>query len=242
MSEYVTDAVLATDDDEIAEIGREYGAQVIKRPVMRDDITANVVFTMVGKELLSRGWDMETFVHVLPTSPTRRPDDIDNMIRLYKMGNGTSIFPFVSRKETLIYEKCHEIINTFQYRLFDNTGSYYEMALGMGCHNLRRYIDFHFHDNRFTFETDSLEDHAKHSTGFTYMAIPMIVEPWQFYDIDNYDEFELCEWYFKKKGLFDVYNEWWEATGRRQGDADREGRADTEIQGLQQSQRRQAGD
>lgn len=214
MSEYVTDTVLATDDEEIEEIGKEYGAYIVKRPVMRNEVTANVTYTMVTQELVRRGWDMKAFVHILPTSVLRKPKDIDDMVYVYALGDGTSAAAMVNVKDCCRYERT-DTMGVIQFAMFDNTGKWYESALGMSCHDVHRYIDFHVRGNRFRFYSDRGEDPFEYSRNFAYWYRYIVVEPWQVHDIDYEHEFELCEWYFKKKGLDKIYNDWWKANAGR---------------------------
>jgi len=71
--------ILTTDTDEIAEVGEAYGAQVIRRPVWDNGTTAGVPFRHAMEQVST----CDHIVTMLPTSPLKKPDDLDNMISLY---------------------------------------------------------------------------------------------------------------------------------------------------------------
>lgn len=73
---------LSTDGDELAEIGEQYGAQIIRRPEWDDAdyVPANVPYMhMLGilKEVYP---EVQTAVTYLPTSPLRKPQDTDRCL------------------------------------------------------------------------------------------------------------------------------------------------------------------
>lgn len=72
---------LSTDDEEIAEIGRAYGANIIRRPFTgsEDKLTANFWIREAYKQIPR----FDVAIHALPTSPLRLPDDLDRAYRRY---------------------------------------------------------------------------------------------------------------------------------------------------------------
>lgn len=91
---YIDRIVLSTDDDEIAAIGRQYGAEV---PFMRPKehaadttATADVVLHAV-QTLRASGDDCDYIVILQPTSPLRSPGDIDAAIDLLRAKNADAV-------------------------------------------------------------------------------------------------------------------------------------------------------
>ncbi len=86
MSEYITRTIVSTDDPEIAEVSRQFGAEVpFIRPAeyaqdMSPDIDAfrHALNWLTEKE----GYSPELVVHLRPTGPLRRVDLIDQAIDL----------------------------------------------------------------------------------------------------------------------------------------------------------------
>jgi len=90
--------VLSTDDQEIAEVGLRYGAEVpFLRPRMLagDDVPTIPVLQHAVKELEARGDNYDAILTLQPTSPLRRAEDIDGSIELLERTNADSVISFV---------------------------------------------------------------------------------------------------------------------------------------------------
>lgn len=84
-SRYLDRVIVSTEDKEIAEVARRYGAEVIKRPqrLAKDDsLTIDVVFHAL-RVLKKKNCDIGTVVCLQPTSPLQSSGDIDNAIKLF---------------------------------------------------------------------------------------------------------------------------------------------------------------
>lgn len=85
-SRTITRVVVSTDDAEIAEIARSYGAEVpFLRPAeIAGDLTLDIEFMHHTLEWLSdhEGYRPEAVVNLRPTEPVRRPATIDAAVRL----------------------------------------------------------------------------------------------------------------------------------------------------------------
>lgn len=82
-SKYITDVVVSTDDDEIAEISRIYGAQVIKRPdeLAQDDVPLDpVIYHSLNLIEKSNCCNYDLVVTIQPTSPLLKTETIDKAI------------------------------------------------------------------------------------------------------------------------------------------------------------------
>ena len=76
----VDETWLTTDDDEIAEVGRRAGAMVIRRPVWDNGVSAGVPFLHALDELRSIGKVPDHVLALLPTSPLRRPGNLERLV------------------------------------------------------------------------------------------------------------------------------------------------------------------
>jgi YrbI family 3-deoxy-D-manno-octulosonate 8-phosphate phosphatase len=85
-AEMVTRVIVSTDDEEIAQVAREYGAEVpFLRPqeLAQDSTTDFPVFEHALIWLAEQqGYHPEIVVQLRPTSPVRPPDCVDNAVRL----------------------------------------------------------------------------------------------------------------------------------------------------------------
>ena len=83
-SKYINKVVVSTDDDEITQISKIYGAEVIKRPeeLARDESpTINTIFHVLDS-LKNENYIPDVIILLQPTSPLRSVEDIDNAIEL----------------------------------------------------------------------------------------------------------------------------------------------------------------
>ncbi len=79
----ITRTIVSTDDDEIAEVARRFGAEVpFKRPAeaASDTATDLQVFRHALSFLSEQGYSPELVVHLRPTGPVRRIDLIERAI------------------------------------------------------------------------------------------------------------------------------------------------------------------
>jgi len=80
----ITRVIVSTDDEEIAKIARQYGAEVpFKRPpeLATDDVPDLPVFQHALSWLKAQeGYQPDIVVHLRPTSPLRSPDCIDQAV------------------------------------------------------------------------------------------------------------------------------------------------------------------
>ncbi|MCG7536353.1 acylneuraminate cytidylyltransferase family protein [Pseudoalteromonas sp. OOF1S-7] len=84
---------VSTDDNEIAEVSREYGAQVIVRPgdLASDTAGSEPVIAHAISVLEETGLDFDTMVLLQPTSPLRTSSHIKSAIETYKKENASLV-------------------------------------------------------------------------------------------------------------------------------------------------------
>ena len=92
------EVMVSTDDIEIAEVARQYGARV---PFMRSEATANDYATTndVLKEVISNyavhGRTFDYMCCIYATAPLVRPDDLANAFERLRHGNYKNVYPVV---------------------------------------------------------------------------------------------------------------------------------------------------
>lgn len=197
-SEGCSPVVLSTDSDEIADIGERCGVMVLRRPVMPDNTAGAVAFNMAIDQLRMKDYRFDSFVSLLPTGPLRLPDDIDKAIELF----WNKAYPI---KTNVVSGISMNIANCIPGR---KTGDdpFYKSHLGganelliidnglLSICDVKSYrvllqtIDY---DSRAVRRARRL---VKRHHPYIYFYI---CKPWQFYDIDYPEEFEMCELIFK---------------------------------------------
>ena len=92
-SSYIDKTIVSTEDPEIAKLGEKYGAEVILRPqeLASDVCPTEPVMIHVLSRLAEASIVPEYVVLLQPTSPIRRPEDIDEAIKLLIDNEGDSL-------------------------------------------------------------------------------------------------------------------------------------------------------
>ena len=81
----VGQVILSTEDSEIAQVGRNYGVEVINRPeeLATDQVQLHEVVAHLLETLRDRGEIPQHFVLLQPTSPLRTATHIDEAVSYY---------------------------------------------------------------------------------------------------------------------------------------------------------------
>ncbi len=103
-SQYITDIIVSSDDDEILQIASQWGARPLKRParLSGDETPMHLVLEHVidTLEKYSGGTYRAGIIVLLqPTSPLRTSEDIDVALKLYWSGNCDSVTSVCQGKE-----------------------------------------------------------------------------------------------------------------------------------------------
>ena len=105
----VTDIIVSTDNSEIAEISKQFGAKIpFMRPseLARDDSLAIDTYIYTIKRLNDEfNAAIKDFIVLQPTSPLRTAEDIDNAIRLYQEKNADSVISFTEIPHPVFWSK-----------------------------------------------------------------------------------------------------------------------------------------
>jgi YrbI family 3-deoxy-D-manno-octulosonate 8-phosphate phosphatase len=94
-SRLVSETYVSTNDEEIAQVARAHGAEVVKRPqsISSDEATSEAALLHVLDERRRSGRDDPDFVVFLQcTSPVRALDDIDRAIETIRSADADSLF------------------------------------------------------------------------------------------------------------------------------------------------------
>ena len=80
MSSLIDKVVVSTEDDEIAEVSKSYGAEILKRP--EEYAKDNSSDWQVINHFFQL-YDVDDVAYVRPTTPLRNPDNMDDCIEFY---------------------------------------------------------------------------------------------------------------------------------------------------------------
>ena len=184
----VEDVYLVTDDDEIADVGREYGAEIIRHPDWGEQSGGTRAFMWGVNEIDNGDRQYAQLVTLLPTGPIRKPGDVDRHIALNR-DVGARVVGMSRRRETFLYRRQHPLL----CRLFmmsktddilEHTG--YVSASQWGWYRK-------FHDGLVSDQDVELDKILNPDTWPETQFFFVEMEQWQLCDTDTLIEFELAE-------------------------------------------------
>ncbi|MBN2156583.1 MAG: acylneuraminate cytidylyltransferase family protein [Candidatus Lokiarchaeota archaeon] len=182
--------IVSTDDDEISEYAKNYGAEVFKRsPSLAQDDTPmiNVVLDVI-KKLKEQNDDPEIIVLLQPTSPLRTPNFILESISLFKSENPESVISVCLFEHnplwSLIIEK-NRLVPLFSEEMKKTS---------------RQQLSEVYRPNGSIY-ISSPDVLQRKKSFFTSKSIPYVMPSEFSIDIDTEYEFELVEFILENKNL-----------------------------------------
>ena len=103
----ISETYVSTNDDKIAKVARQYGAEVIPRPEeISGDTSSSESAILHALEYLKeeKGLQPDFVVMLSATSPLRKTDDIDNAINLFIIENADSLISGSKFEDFLFWE------------------------------------------------------------------------------------------------------------------------------------------
>jgi len=187
-SKYIDQIIISTDDQEIAQIAQEYGAECpFMRPKELASDTASVIDTYIYTidRLNSEfGKDIKEFMVLQPTSPLRVASDIDSAIELFKKKDADSVVGYTLEEHPIIWHK------------YVNDDGRFENIFEENIQN-RQEIRSSYYPNGaiFIFKYDLI----KSKRFYTDKSYAYIMPKNRSVDIDTLDDFEYAEFLMKKR-------------------------------------------
>jgi CMP-N,N'-diacetyllegionaminic acid synthase len=190
-SRLIDRVVVSTEDEEIAEVSKKYGAEVLERPkeLARDDSPTIDAIMHVLNWFEARKEFFNIVVILEPTSPLRRQNDLDNAIELF-MENIDKVDSLVSLGQ--IHLENPYISKTVEQDLVkpfvEISGNFHQsqelpktyFPYGVVCLS----------------KVDAL---TKYRTFYQERTIPYFIERWQNYEIDDIYDFICVEAILKNR-------------------------------------------
>lgn len=107
-SKYITKTIVSSDDDEILDISKSFGAQTIRRPdeLALDTSSSEMVIENVLEELnKDKTFVIDLVILLQPTSPLRSSDDIDSALEMMVSKNATALIS--------VYQTDNKVLKAF---------------------------------------------------------------------------------------------------------------------------------
>jgi len=188
-SRYIGRITVSTEDKEISEISKKYGAEVIERPeeLAKDETpTIDVIFHVLRVQ--AENFEPGLVVLLQPTSPLRNAQDIDNAIELFLKNDCESVVSVCEVEHSL-------------YWSFEIENRYLKPIFGGKYLNMRRQDLSKVYTPNGAIYVSTPEILRKYKSFYCSKTIPYIMPPERSVDIDNEIDFMLAELLMRKYGL-----------------------------------------
>ena len=178
--------VVSTDDDEIARVSRESGADVVERPAeLATDTASSEDALLHAIDAIERagGAPIDTVVFLQATSPVRESGDIDSAIRRYRSEQADSLFSCARVADRFLWEK--------------KNGAYAGVYHDYRNRKPRQGITPRFLENGsiYVFAPGLIrKEHNRLGGKIAIYEMPM----WKSHQIDDPDDIEICEFYLQR--------------------------------------------
>jgi len=119
-SKYINDVVVSTDDDEIGEISRMYGAQILKRPkeLAEDETPLDpVIVHAVKKKKKEKNINYDLVVTIQPTSPLLTVETLDKAIEAMIAEDCDTLLPVKDDTHLFLMKKEGKFIPIYKERV-----------------------------------------------------------------------------------------------------------------------------
>lgn len=184
-SKYISRVVVSTEDEEIAEISKKYGAEVVKRPeeLARDDSpTIDAIMHIIDWfEAKNEYFDIVALLE--PTSPLRKEDDLDNAIRLF--------IDNIDTADSLVSVGEVHLENPYIMKTVEDGFVKPFVEVGKSFHQRQQLPKVYFpYGIVYLSKVDALK---KYKTFYQERTIPYFIERWQNYEIDDIYDFICVE-------------------------------------------------
>jgi len=189
----ISRVIVSTDDDEIANIARECGAEV---PFMRPlelaadkSMVMDAYFYTIDRLANESNEVIESFVALLPTVPLRLPKDIDNTVSV-----------FVSNRADSVISVTEAVVPVQWYRKISNNGVLSDYLPEFNAVINRQELEQMYIPNGavYVFRTERLRETRQYYMNKTY---PYIMPRGRSADIDEQLDFEWAEFLMQKENL-----------------------------------------
>jgi len=186
-TKYINKVVVSTEDKEIAEISREYGAEIIERPkeLAKDESSTIDAILHALEVLKAENYNPDIIILLQPTSPLRNAEDIDSAIELFLNSDCESV---VSVRE----------VGHSPYWCFEIEDGYLKSLFGDEYLRMRRQELEKVYMPNGAIYISTPENLRKYKGFYCLRTIPYIMPPERSIDIDNEIDLMLAELLMKR--------------------------------------------
>jgi len=183
----INSVYVSTDNEGIAEVSKKYGAEIIKRPAELATDTASseqALLHAIDQIEKKNVENVDIVVFLQATSPLRASSDINNALRKFIDEGADSLFSAAILDDFLIWGKINDKFTSINYDYRNR---------GLRQDREKQYVE---NGSIYIFKPDILRK-ENNRIGGTIVLYEM--EFWKTYEIDSYEDIEICEYYMKSK-------------------------------------------
>lgn len=174
---------VSSDDDEILDVAAQYGATGIKRPPeLSTDTCASETALLHALDIIG---PVDKIVFLQPTSPLRWATDVHRAVKLFDDAGADSLFSCCELQDFCGWTEKEGRLEGLTFDPFNR---------GRRQDRKPLYLE---NGSIYIFKPEILR--AGNRLGGKVVRYPM--QFWQSFEIDDEETFDLCRYYFKKKGL-----------------------------------------
>jgi CMP-N,N'-diacetyllegionaminic acid synthase len=190
-SRLIDKCVVSTEDDEISEVTRNYGGEVVKRPpeLARDDSPSYDAIKQVIDHFKNQGRNFDIIVLLEPTSPLRKDDDLDKAIQ--------SFIKNYDKADSLVSLGEIQLESPFYAQII--TDGLVKPLIGQDTNYKRRQDMPKAYFPYGVIYLSKVDTYLKTRTFYQAKTLPYFIERWQNYEIDDICDFFCIEAIMKVK-------------------------------------------
>ena len=195
-SEFIKEVFVSSDDREILKVASGCYAKLIARPKkLATDVSSaeDALLHAIGYVQRSKKEKIDIVVFLQATSPIRTNKDIDNAIKFFVSKKADSLF-----SAALLEDFCTWQIKGNRY----NSITYDYKNRGRRQDRKPYYLE---NGSIYIFKPEILKKY-KNRLGGKIVTYPMPL--WQSYEIDSYEDLEICEYFMRNKILCNERAKW----------------------------------
>ncbi|MBT4824934.1 acylneuraminate cytidylyltransferase [Candidatus Woesearchaeota archaeon] len=177
-SKKIDKIIVSTDDEEIARIAKEYGAEVIMRPldIAGDNSPTEEAMIHTIKELEKKGYTPDYIVLLQPTSPLRGNEIVDKAIEKALFSDADTVLSVCEMQHYYLSGVIEEGIYKQEYTV----------------RPMSQDMPVKYRENGAIFVTKT-EVLLKNNNRLGNKLVAVVMNPLNSIDIDNIEDFELSE-------------------------------------------------
>lgn len=183
-SSSIDQVFVSTDDDEIASVSKNYGAEIIKRPIeLAGDKSTSESALLHALYYIENFRKITTIVFLQPTSPVRSDNDINDAVTLYFEKEADSLFS-ACMVEGFIWKKT----------LFDLTPVNYDPSTRKMNQDLSE-LSYEENGSIYVFSPETLR---KHNSRIGVNCVLYGMPRWRSYQLDRDEDTEILSFFLEK--------------------------------------------